>query len=100
MRILWHFLSSLLTSSRSNDHVESADQEDMMDKALQELVARARKIQMSEEQIEAQRRSFAYGNAKIENSNVTREIVDAAALRLARGDIQVVDVPRISIATR
>lgn len=34
---------------------------------------------MSPEEAEAQRRSFAYGNSKIDNDGMTREIVDAAA---------------------
>lgn len=33
---------------------------------------------------EEQRRSFAYGNAVIDNPNVTREMVDAAAEKIAR----------------
>ena len=32
---------------------------------------------MSPEERQAQRRSFAYGNTKIENDLVTREMVDA-----------------------
>jgi hypothetical protein len=39
---------------------------------------------MSADEIEQQRRSFAYGNANIENSDVTREIIDQAAEKLAR----------------
>jgi hypothetical protein len=34
---------------------------------------------MSPEEKEAQRRSFAYGNAHIENERVTREMIDKAA---------------------
>jgi hypothetical protein len=34
---------------------------------------------MTPEEQEAQRRSFAYGNAHIENERVTREMVDDAA---------------------
>ena len=43
------------------------------------LVERARHIKMTPAEKEKQRRSFAYGNANIENSAVTREIVDNAA---------------------
>ncbi len=32
---------------------------------------------MSPEELQAQRRSFAYGNTKIENDLITREMVDA-----------------------
>jgi hypothetical protein len=46
-----------------------------MTKNLEELVERTRKITMSAEQIRAQRQSFAYGNTKIENERITREMV-------------------------
>lgn len=45
------------------------------------LIEKAAKIRMSSEDQEAQRRSFAYGNAHIENERVTREMIDAAATR-------------------
>lgn len=50
---------------------------------LDELLAAARKVVMSEEEKEEQRRSFAFGNANIENPRVTREIVDQEADALA-----------------
>ncbi len=53
-----------------------------MTESLQELVERARQKQMTAAEAEAQRRSFAYGNAHIENERVTREMVDAAAERV------------------
>ena len=34
---------------------------------------------MTSEQQEQQRRSFAYGNTKIENDRITRETIDRAA---------------------
>jgi hypothetical protein len=42
---------------------------------------------MSAPEQEEQRRSFAYGNTKIENDSITREMVDreAEALKLANG---------------
>ena len=43
---------------------------------LQQLIDEARTRPFSAEDREAQRRSFAYGNAKIENDRVTREMVD------------------------
>ncbi|HEV7797801.1 MAG TPA: hypothetical protein VGO73_06585 [Pyrinomonadaceae bacterium] len=48
------------------------------------LIERSKRVQMSADEIEQQRRSFAYGNANIENSDVTREIIDQAAEKLAR----------------
>lgn len=55
----------------------------MSDK-LQKLIDASRGIQMSEAQKEAQRRSFAYGNAHIENDRVTRQMVDEAAEKLRK----------------
>ena len=46
---------------------------------LSKLIEAARGRSMSPAQQEAQRRSFAYGNAHIENVRVTREMVDKAA---------------------
>jgi len=48
-------------------------------KELQELLDAAKNVQVSSEQKEEQRRSFAFGNANIENSRVTRETVDKEA---------------------
>ncbi|WP_420607260.1 hypothetical protein [Novosphingopyxis sp.] len=49
------------------------------------LIRRAVKIKPTDEQKEAQRRSFAYGNAKTENDRITREMVDDAAAKHPRG---------------
>jgi hypothetical protein len=49
-----------------------------MTKDLQELVERARKIEMTAEQVTAQRQSFAYGNTHIENDRITRQMVAEA----------------------
>jgi hypothetical protein len=53
-----------------------------MTKDLQELIERARKIEMTPEQIGEQRRSFAYGNTHIENERITRKMVDDLDSRL------------------
>lgn len=58
----------------------------MTDSDFQVLVDRARRISVTPSEREAQRRSFAYGNANIENPAVTREIVDQVADELARSD--------------
>jgi hypothetical protein len=50
-----------------------------MNANLQKLIDASRNKQMSAEEQEAQRRSFAYGNAHIENERVTRQMVDEAA---------------------
>jgi hypothetical protein len=43
---------------------------------LAALIDRAFKIRMSDAQREEQRRSFVYGNIKIENERITREMID------------------------
>ena len=53
---------------------------------MQDLLALARTVTMTPEQLDAQRRSFAYGNVAIENPSVTRELVDEVCDRMARGD--------------
>ncbi len=50
----------------------------MTDK-LAALIEQARAIKMTREQQEAQRRSFAYGNTKIENDLITRDMVNEEA---------------------
>jgi hypothetical protein len=53
-----------------------------MTKELQELVDRTRKIEMTENQLREQRRSFAYGNTHIENERITREMVAELEARI------------------
>jgi len=53
-----------------------------MGKDLEKLEALAKGLKMTEWQQEQQRRSFAYGNAGIENSRITREMVDEQAEKL------------------
>lgn len=55
-----------------------------MNDRLNDLIQKASTIRMTDADKEAQRQSFAYGNANIENSNVTKEMVEAAAKRIAR----------------
>jgi len=52
---------------------------------LENLVERARQIEMTRSEKEEQRKSFAYGNANIENDAVTREVVELAAAQIAQG---------------
>jgi hypothetical protein len=56
-----------------------------MSEELQKLMALAREHEMTPEQREAQRRSFAYGNTHFENQDITRETIDRAAEELAGG---------------
>ncbi|MGA2964033.1 MAG: hypothetical protein ABSD96_20385 [Candidatus Korobacteraceae bacterium] len=48
------------------------------------MLESARRICMTPEEQEQQRRSFAYGNANIENDAVTRAVVDQVANELAQ----------------
>ena len=50
-----------------------------MSDRLQKLIDASRNRLMSDAEKEAQRRSFAFGNANIENARVTRAMVDDAA---------------------
>lgn len=53
-----------------------------MPSELQKLIDAAKRRAFPESEREAQRRSFAYGNTKIENSRITRETVDQQAEKL------------------
>ncbi len=57
-----------------------------MSQNLQALLKAARSVQMTREQREEQRRSFAYGNTHIENERVTRTTIEDAARSLAEED--------------
>jgi hypothetical protein len=50
-----------------------------MSENLKEMLEVAMKSPMTDADKEAQRRSFAYSNAHIENERVTRKMVDEAA---------------------
>ena len=51
---------------------------------LKELLEKTKGVEVSPEQKEEQRRSFAYGNTNIENPRITRETVDQAAEKLKK----------------
>jgi hypothetical protein len=55
----------------------------MTESEFQILLERARAIEMTPVEAEQQRRSFAYGNANIENADITRELIDKVADELA-----------------
>jgi hypothetical protein len=59
-----------------------------MTKNLEELVSRARNINMTTEQLREQRQSFAYGNTHIENERITREMVAEADRKIETRDKQ------------
>ncbi len=54
-----------------------------MSDELKNLLERTRNARMTREEREEQRRSFAYGNSKIENDRITRETIDREAELLA-----------------
>ena len=58
-----------------------------MSEELDELIEMARTIRMTPEQAERQRRSFAYGNVKVENDSITWEMIDRAAEELAKREV-------------
>ena len=58
----------------------------MTDPNLTQLLEIAKKVQMSKQQEEQQRRSFAYGNTKIENRDMTRQAIERAATVVAEED--------------
>ncbi|HTM55984.1 MAG TPA: hypothetical protein VL175_18295 [Pirellulales bacterium] len=51
---------------------------------LDELLAQARNTQMTPEQREAQRQSFAYGNSHFENPHITRATVQRESEKLRK----------------
>lgn len=55
-----------------------------MTKRLENLLKAAKKVVPTPQEKEEQRRSFAYGNTKIENSRITREMVDREADALGK----------------
>ena len=57
-----------------------------MTDALETLIAKARKVRMTDAQEREQRLSFVYGNTHIENERITREMVAAADEKVARED--------------
>lgn len=55
-----------------------------MTRELQELLNAAKKVVVTPEQKEEQRRSFAFGNTNIENPRITRETIDKEAEALTK----------------
>ncbi len=58
----------------------------MHDQNLSRLVELAKGVHMNDAQRNEQRNSFVYGNTKIENANVTRELVEEISHRMPRED--------------
>ncbi len=54
----------------------------MNETKLDDLFERAKSVNMTDQQKEVQRRSFAFGNTKIENELITKDMVDKIADRM------------------
>ena len=67
-------------------YVFAQNTERVMNDKLDELIERAKKKEMTAAEKERQRRSWAYGTAKLENDDITRELIDQAAEDLSRSD--------------
>jgi hypothetical protein len=65
--------------------MRKSEDQDMADK-LEALIQMSRSVRMTPSESEEQRRSFAYGNTKIENDRITREMVNERAEALKRAD--------------
>lgn len=59
-----------------------------MTEALEALIQKAQKVQMTESQMREQRLSFVYGNTHIENDRITREMVAEADEKVEREEAQ------------
>ena len=66
------------------DATNAQFKESKMSEQLTKLIDAARGKAMSSAEKEAQRRSFAYGNAHIENDRVTRDMVAKAAEKIGK----------------
>ena len=53
-----------------------------MDEKLNALIEAAKSVEMTRQDIERQRESFAYGNTNIGNNRITKEVIAAAARKL------------------
>lgn len=58
----------------------------MSDSSLEKLLRSARNVPVTASDREKQRRSFAYGNTRIENAQITRQTVDKAAEKLHQAE--------------
>ena len=58
----------------------------MSNDKLNELLEIAKTVSMTSQEQERQRRSFAYGNTKIENKDITPEAIESAASALAASE--------------
>lgn len=55
-----------------------------MNKELKDLIEAAKNVEITDDQREVHRRSFAFGNTNMENDRITKEMIDAEAEKLKR----------------
>jgi hypothetical protein len=79
-----HFMISLTLDTYPVGFEAEVEARLAMTDKLKELLEKAKDVEVSPEQKEEQRRSFAYGNTNIENSRITRETVDREAEKLKK----------------
>jgi hypothetical protein len=58
--------------------------ENAMQTSLSQLVEMAKRVHMNDAQRREQRNSFVYGNTKIENEKITKELVEKIAARVQK----------------
>jgi hypothetical protein len=67
----------------------------MRNHEFDKMISRARSVLMTTTERETQRRSFAYGNSKIDNDHITREMINhEAAAPFKRGTLISLLTPR------
>lgn len=59
-----------------------------MPNSLEELIIAAKHVDISREERENQRRSFAYGNTHFENPDISKATIDRAAEQLKSSDAE------------
>ena len=59
------------------------EREDRMEQSISRLVEMAKSVRMNDAQREEQRNSFVYGNTKIENEEVTLDLVEKLSREVA-----------------
>jgi hypothetical protein len=84
-------LQRVKVSNNLSDNVLTEHGEGIMSSDLRKLTELARSVEMTPEEREAQRQSFAYGSAFIENANITRESIRRAAQEISSGKKQIID---------
>ena len=62
--------------------IDSTNRDGNMTDHLELLIEKTKKLEMNDEQLCEQRRSFAYGNTHIENALITKEMIATADIKI------------------